>query len=365
MFESFKIFIEDLLVNKFFFVALLPIVALFSGPALAADAGHDLDNPNSIESTIKALRDGNARFAGAQPTHPNQTKDRLKTLADQGQTPMAAVLACSDSRVPVEELFDLGFGDLFVVRAAGAVPGVDQVGSLEYAVAHLGVPVILVLSHTECGAVSAAVTGADEPGALGQLLVKLTPVAKAVESIDQARQLQTAVELSAVIFREQLPLVSPVINQAVRSGKLLIISGVYDLASGKVDLTLPKGYGPSPQNGAPPEALEGKAPEPSPDSPEPAAPAAPAALSDSPSDTSPGQLPPTTAVTLPAPAPNFDPPADTPADSNSDSASDAATDAPGEAPADSNSEPLNLYEPPVRPGEAPESDPITPAGDAQ
>lgn len=343
MFEAFKVFIEDLLVNKFFFVALLPIVALFSSPALAAQDGQSLENPNSIESTIKALRDGNARFVSAQPTHPNQSKDRLKSLSDKGQTPMAAVLACSDSRMPIEEIFDLGFGDLFVIRAAGAVPGVDQVGSLEYAVAHLDVPVILVLSHTSCGAVSAAVTGADEPGALGQLLRKLSPVAKAVENLDQARQLQTAVELSSVMFREQLPLMSPVINQAVQSGKLLILSGVYDLATGQVDLSLPKGYPGSDQSPPPPGALEGPAPAPSAPSEATDASddsAAPAAVSDS---AEPSQLPPTTAVTLPAPAPNFD----SPAESLDDSPAESPDETQGQA----------LYEPPAQPSAEPESAP--------
>jgi carbonic anhydrase len=221
--------------------ALLALALLLSisraAPALAA--GHGLENPNSVETAITALRDGNARFMASRPMNPNQSPERLAELAEHGQTPLAAVLACSDSRVPIEKIFDMGFGDLFVVRAAGAVPGVDQVGSLEYAVAHLGVPVILVLSHSSCGAVSAAVNGAKEPGPLGQLLKKLDPVAKAVEGLDDARKLQTAVELSAVIFREQLPLMSPTLEEAAKNGRLAIISGVYDIATGKVDLGVP------------------------------------------------------------------------------------------------------------------------------
>jgi carbonic anhydrase len=207
-------------------------VALFMpGRLLAAGHGH---NPNTIESALADLKAGNGRFAAGSPTHPHQEKELLGRLAKEGQTPMAAVLACSDSRAAVEELFDLGFGDLFVVRAAGAVPGVDQVGSLEYAVAHLGVPVILVLAHTNCGAVSAAVAEAKEPGALGELLAKLSPVAAAVKSLPDSKRLQTAIELSAISFREQLPLVSPVLAQAVKEGRLAIVSGVYDIATGEV-----------------------------------------------------------------------------------------------------------------------------------
>ncbi|MDR1111392.1 MAG: carbonic anhydrase [Deltaproteobacteria bacterium] len=231
--------------------ALLIFAPLFmlcwARPALAS--GHGPENPNSIESTLKALQDGNARFVASRPTHPRQSREHLADLAAHGQTPMAAVLACSDSRVPIEEIFDMGFGDLFVIRAAGAVPGTDQVGSIEYAVAHLGVPVVLVLSHSGCGAISAAVSGADEPGSLGLLLRKLRPVAKAVEGLDESRRLQTAVELSAVIFREQLPLVSPVLDEAVRSGRLAIVSGVYDIATGQVDLDV----APSPDGAAQPD----------------------------------------------------------------------------------------------------------------
>jgi carbonic anhydrase len=136
----------------------------------------------------------------------------------------------------VEKIFDQGFGDLFVIRAAGAVPGVDQLGSLEYAVAHLGVPVILVLAHTKCGAVTAAVSGAHEPGALGELLAKLDPVAKIAAKLEESGRLNAAIELSASMFREQISLSSPVIAQAVKDGHLKVISGVYDIDTGEVKL---------------------------------------------------------------------------------------------------------------------------------
>ncbi|MDR0622390.1 MAG: hypothetical protein LBJ61_11020 [Deltaproteobacteria bacterium] len=267
----------------------LAALGLAATPALADDGGHGPVNPNSIDSTLKALTEGNARFVAGQASHPNQTLERVSDLADHGQTPMAAVLACSDSRVPVEELFDLGFGDLFVIRAAGAVPGVDQIGSLEYAVAHLGVPVVLVLSHTSCGAVSAAVTGANEPGALGELLKKLSPAAAAVEKLDQAQRLQSAVELSAIIFREQLPLVSPVLGQALKSGQIAIVSGVYDIATGEVKLDLPK-----------PPASSGPAP------------AAGSDHGDEPGPTDDSGVDPSVPRTLPAPAPDFGPSAPAP-----------------------------------------------------
>jgi carbonic anhydrase len=173
--------------------------------------------------------------------HPHQTRELMSDLAAHGQTPLAAVLGCSDSRAPIEELFDLGFGDLFVIRAAGAVPGVDQVGSIEYAVAHLGVPLVLVLSHTNCGAVTAALQGADEPGALGELLSKLNPVVQYAKDIDEAKRLDSAVEYSSVLFSKMLGTISPVLKEAVDSKKVAIISGVYDIATGKVTLSIPGG----------------------------------------------------------------------------------------------------------------------------
>jgi carbonic anhydrase len=217
-------------------IAVMALIFLVV-PLQAADNGGrpDPTNPNSVDSALKALKEGNARFANGQSTNPRQDKNLLAKLSQDGQTPLAAVLSCTDSRVPVEKIFDQGFGDLFVVRAAGAVPGIDQIGSLEYAVAYLGVPVILVLSHTKCGAVSAAVGEAKEPGALGELLAKLSPVAKAVEKVDQTKRLEAAIKLSASMFREQVTMTSPVIAAAVKEGRLKVISGVYDIDTGSVE----------------------------------------------------------------------------------------------------------------------------------
>jgi carbonic anhydrase len=225
--------------NLLIIAAVVTVLAFLLAPTPVKAS--EMENPNSIESAIKSLVEGNARFVADKALHPNQTKDVLKQLSAHGQTPLAAVLACSDSRAPVEEIFDMGFGELFIVRAAGAVPGVDQVGSLEYAVGSLHVPVILVLSHTQCGAVTAAVQG-DKPAwsadtvAFQQLISKLAPVAVAVKDLDSSRKLTAAIELSAAIFKEQLKLVSPVLQRAVQNGSLAIISGVYNIETGVVTL---------------------------------------------------------------------------------------------------------------------------------
>ncbi|MDR1037226.1 MAG: hypothetical protein LBT40_11875 [Deltaproteobacteria bacterium] len=199
-----------------------------------ASSGHG-GNPWTAQSAMTVLSDGNARFVGGGVScRDPQAEKNLRHALVEGQTPLAAILSCSDSRVPVEEIFDMNFGDIFSIRAAGSVPGVDQLGSIEYAVAHLGVPLVVVLAHTHCGAVTAAVQGANEPGNLGELLHKLDPITQAVKDVADADKINAAIYLSARRFTEQLPALSPVIKEAIDAGRLTIVDAVYDLDTGKV-----------------------------------------------------------------------------------------------------------------------------------
>lgn len=192
-------------------------------------------NPHTFDSALTALKNGNARFLDGQPQHPNEDKGLRDKLTSEGQAPLAAVLACSDSRAPVELLFDLGFGDLFIVRAAGQVAGPDQTGSLEYAVEHLGVPMVLVLGHTRCGAITAAVAKAQEPGALGQLLGRLDPVVKAVEDLPEDQRVSAAIGKTVDFIVEELRRGSPVLAKAEQEKRARIIGAVYHLESGRVE----------------------------------------------------------------------------------------------------------------------------------
>lgn len=135
----------------------------------------------SAEEAFELLQHGNERYASGQCTHPHQTgQRRLQVLA--GQQPIAAILSCSDSRVPVELIFDMGIGDLFIIRNAGNVVDDVVLASIEYAVEHLGVSLVLVLGHTQCGAVTAAVAGGQPAGHLGSILQVIQPaVAAAAE----------------------------------------------------------------------------------------------------------------------------------------------------------------------------------------
>jgi len=124
----------------------------------------------SADEAIKVLKEGNSRCMSGAPKHPNQDQECRLLTATMGQRPYATVLSCSDSRVPVEILFDTGIGDLFVIRIAGNVADVDEVGTIEYGVDHLGTPVLVVLGHTRCGAVTAVAQGAKLHGSIPQLV---------------------------------------------------------------------------------------------------------------------------------------------------------------------------------------------------
>jgi carbonic anhydrase len=228
---------------KNFFLSIIFSVSLalaslgFSSIVTAEDHGAAAHptNPWTVDTAIQALKDGNSRVVQGNLTHPNISPELKQKLAKEGQFPLAIILSCSDSRAPVEDIFDLGFGDIFSIRVAGAVPGVDQLGSIEYAVDHLGVPVIMVLAHTQCGAVTAAVDGGEVPGNLGALLQQLNPIAKMVEQLPPEKRLEAAVATSSIYFRDQLVKLSPIIAEAVHSNKVKIVSGVYDISTGAVN----------------------------------------------------------------------------------------------------------------------------------
>lgn len=142
---------------------------------------------------LELLRAGNARFTAGKCEHPHQDPPRRQALLS-GQHPIAAVLSCSDSRAPVELIFDQGFGDLFVIRNAGNVVDDVVLASIEYAVEHLGVNLVLVLGHTQCGAVTAAMTGGQPEGHLGSILELIQPAVLAAADKPGDRVYNAALE---------------------------------------------------------------------------------------------------------------------------------------------------------------------------
>jgi carbonic anhydrase len=210
-------------------IAMIVIVAC-TGTLSAQDAK---PTPASALERIKA---GNDRFAADMPAKRDVGKDRRAELA-KGQHPFAIVLTCADSRVAPELLFDTGLGDLFVLRVAGNIADPAVVGSIEYAVEHLHVPLIIVLGHENCGAVAAAIDGKPLPGDLGWLVkqVKLGDKLPAEKDAKLAAGVRNNVAAAAADLLTR----SKVIDEEVKHKKVAIISGVYSLKSGKVEWTPP------------------------------------------------------------------------------------------------------------------------------
>lgn len=183
--------------------------------------------------SLDELLRGNARFAAGAPAHPRRGAARRAETAS-GQKPFAAVVSCSDSRVPPEILFDQGIGDLFVVRTAGGVLDDAAIGSLEYAVDHLDVPLVVVLGHTRCGAVEATIAGTSAPGCIGRLVETLRPAVDASAAMAGDRS-ANAVRECARFCAARLAARGPVIAPRVADGSLAIVAAIYDVFSGTVE----------------------------------------------------------------------------------------------------------------------------------
>jgi carbonic anhydrase len=201
-------------------------------------AGAVRGDPDAI---LRDLLDGNRRFASGQADGPRRKPEDFATLADR-QAPEAVIVGCADSRVSPEILFDQGVGDLFVVRVAGNVvskAGVIVKGSIEYAVAELGVPLILVLGHTQCGAVKAALQHLDArdalPGALAGLVDVIKPAVAAAKG-KPGDPLDNAIRANVLAGVARLKALPPIVAPAVKRGKVRVVGGVYDLKSGAVTM---------------------------------------------------------------------------------------------------------------------------------
>jgi carbonic anhydrase len=183
------------------------------------------------DAALKELLDGNARYVADNLTSFELDLKILREHTVDKQEPFAAVLACADSRVPVELIFDQSIGHLFVARVAGNMITPEIIASLEYGAAVLGTKVILVLGHGSCGAVKAAIQGKEVPGQISALFPHLRPaVDEAGSNLEAA--IKANAKIQAALLRESSPLLAPM----VKEGKLKIVAGYYDLASGKVTL---------------------------------------------------------------------------------------------------------------------------------
>jgi carbonic anhydrase len=191
--------------------------------------------PSSLnpDEALQKLMEGNQRFVRHQLQHPDQTEARVHEVA-QAQHPFATVLSCADSRVPAEIVFDQGIGDIFDVRIAGNIVTPESIGSIEYAVALLGTPVLMILGHERCGAVTAAVQNEPLPGKIGTFVEAILPAVERVkhQSGDAVDNAVTA----NVQYQIELLQRSPLITERAESGRLKIVGGRYDLDTGTVQI---------------------------------------------------------------------------------------------------------------------------------
>jgi carbonic anhydrase len=187
----------------------------------------------SPDDALQKLVEGNQRFVQHQPQYPDQSEARLHEVA-QAQHPFATVLSCADSRVPAEIVFDQGLGDIFDVRIAGNIATPEALGSIEYAVALLGTPVLMVLGHERCGAVTAAVKNQTLPGEIGSFVKAVLPAVDRVKG-KPGDAVDNAVIANVQYQIEQLQR-SPLLMERLQSGKLKIVGGRYDLDTGTVTM---------------------------------------------------------------------------------------------------------------------------------
>ncbi|BFU23896.1 carbonate dehydratase domain containing protein [Entamoeba histolytica HM-1:IMSS-B] len=180
------------------------------------------------QQALTFLLDGNNRFVEGKTITYN-FEERRKELVNK-QEPIATIICCSDSRAPPEYLFNVNFGDIFVVRSAGGVIGQTELGSVEYGVTHLKTPLIVVLSHTSCGACTAACQRAHSENALSAILSDLIPIAEKCNNDIHSTCIQSAVQHAE--FLRSNPLLQPLIKQ----GQCNIVSMIYNIETGKCEV---------------------------------------------------------------------------------------------------------------------------------
>jgi carbonic anhydrase len=217
-------------------LSLHPTATTEAIEAASSQAG-DRPTPDAI---LARLVEGNKRFVKGELSHPGRRPEDFAPLAE-GQAPLAIIVGCADSRVSPELVFDQGVGDLFVVRVAGNVvtgAGPFIKGSIEFATAELGARLIVVLGHTACGAVKAAVAHIDAndtlPGAIRDLVEVIRPAAAAVRG-RPGDKVENATRENVALGVERLKHLDPILAPLVKSGELKVVGAVYDLRTGAVN----------------------------------------------------------------------------------------------------------------------------------
>jgi carbonic anhydrase len=221
------------------FVQLSGLVAAGSSLGTSVAVASQAPGPLKPDDVLAKLLAGNKRFMQGQLANPRRTPAEFAALAE-GQNPVAIIVGCADSRVPPEVIFDQGVGDLFVVRVAGNVvsgAGASVKGSIEYAVAELGVRLIMVLGHSQCGAVKAAIKHIDDkdslPGAIEDLVETIRPAVTTAKA-KSGNTLENAIRANVERGAEKLRTLDPIIASLVKNQGLKIVGATYELRTGEV-----------------------------------------------------------------------------------------------------------------------------------
>jgi carbonic anhydrase len=203
-----------------------------------SDHGHSAPEGLSASESLIRLESGNKRYVSGLLTHPNQGGERRKELAG-GQKPFAIILGCADSRATPEIIFDQGLGDLFVIRVAGNIVDNVGLGSIEYAVDHLGTKLIVVLGHENCGAVKAArevvITRARVQAHIDTIVEEIKPAVLRTKAGD----VDSTVWANIDDVVEKLSKSDPILRKKVKSGQIKVIGARYDLDTGLVEFRSP------------------------------------------------------------------------------------------------------------------------------
>ncbi len=184
----------------------------------------------SPAQALDQLQQGNARFAENQPIDPNRSPERREAVK-QGQTPFATVVGCSDSRVAPELIFDQGIGDLFIVRVAGNVVGPIEIDSIEYAAGVVGTPLLVVLGHENCGAITAVLEG--KTADIEALAKQIEPAVKKTKNM-KGNRLEETTKVNVMLVVEKLKK-NKILSKLIGEKKLEVRGGYYHLASGEVE----------------------------------------------------------------------------------------------------------------------------------
>jgi carbonic anhydrase len=213
-------------------------VAGFALPSTVRAVSQPAAAPNP-DAVLARLLEGNKRFVNGQLIHPGRKPEDFAALAE-GQAPVAVIVGCADSRVAPELVFDQGVGDLFVVRVAGNIvsgAGPTVKGSIEFAVGVLGARLIMVLGHTKCGAVKAAIEHIDSndalPGSIGELIDPIRPAVTAVKG-QPGDKLENVTRANVLMGVEKLKSLEPILSKLAKAGELKVVGATYELRTGTV-----------------------------------------------------------------------------------------------------------------------------------